>query len=227
MEDLDGVLAGNPYPGRGLVCTGTSSGALLGYFVTGRSPASRQREIRRGPGGDLVVAPLGEGADDPLRHYAAATQSDEWLVCGNGRQVTEVSERLAAGMAPAVALDDLEHEPDAPIFTDRITAVVTRRGPAVVVMSAARRSAGGRTASDILTATVRQPADGDGVLLATYRSDGTTIEKGEFCREVACRAGDADGLLEMLWGALDPRFRVAVAVVDPARGLDQAIVRNH
>lgn len=226
MDDLHDVLAGNVYPGRGLVCVGTAGGMLLGYFVTGRSPASQQREVRRASSGDLIVAPLGEGADDPLRHYAAATQSAEWLVCGNGRQVSVVMERLATGLTPTVALDDLEHEPDDPIFTDRITAVVSRRGPVVAVLGAARRSAGRRSTSDILTATLRAPAVGDAVLLATYRSDGLVIEKGEFCREVACDAGDVEGLMEALWSALDPRYRVAVAVIDPVRGLDEALLRN-
>jgi hypothetical protein len=67
---------------------------------------------------------------------------------------------------------------------------------------------------------------GDAVLLPTYQSDGLVVEKGEFCREVACDAGDAEGLMEALWSALDPRYRVAVAVIDPVRGLDEALLRN-
>jgi len=226
MDELTAVLAANAYPGRGLALVGTSGGALIAYFVTGRSPASQQREIRRGAGGELLVSPLGEGADDPLRHYAAARTSDRWTVVGNGRQVDTVLERLENGQAPQVALDGLEHEPDGPIFTDRITLVVSRAKPVEAVFGVARRSAGGRTTSDIHTLVVREPAPGDGVLLTTYESDGDTIEGGRPFLEAACSAGDGAALLDAVWSSLAPRYRVAVMVLDPARGLEDALVKN-
>jgi IMP cyclohydrolase len=226
MDELTALLGANAYPGRGLVLAGAAEGPLVAYFVTGRSPASQQREIRRGAGGELLVSPLGEGADDPLRHYAAARMSDRWLVVGNGRQVDTVLERLEAGQAPQVALDGLEHEPDEPIFTDRITVVVSRAKPVVAVLGVARRSAGGRTTSDIHTLVVREPAPGDAVLLTTYKSDGETIEGGRPFLEATCAATDAAGLLEMVWASLGPQFRVAATVLDPARGLEDALIKN-
>ena len=226
MDELTTTLAANAYPGRGLAVVGTADGALIAYFVTGRSPASQQREIRPGAGGELLVSPLGEGADDPLRHYAAARASDRWMVVGNGRQVDTVLEKLEAGQAPQVALDGLEHEPDGPIFTDRITVVVSRAKPVEAVFGAARRSAGGRTRSDIHTVVVREPASGDAVLLTTYKSDGVTIEGGRPFLEAACAAQDPAGLLAGVWASLAPRYRVAAMVLDPARGLDSALIEN-
>ncbi len=233
MDALTAVLGANAYPGRGLALVGTTGGALIAYFVTGRSPASQQREIRRGAGGELLVSPLGEGADDPLRHYAAARTSDDWMVVGNGRQVDAVLERLEAGQPPQVALDGLEHEPDGPIFTDRVTIVVSRARPVEAVLGVARRSAGGRTTSDIHTLVVREPAPGDAVLLTTYKSDGETIEGGRPFLEASWAAGggaadpaDAAGLLESVWAALAPQYRVSAMVLDPARGLDSALIKN-
>jgi IMP cyclohydrolase len=226
MDELTSLLGQNTYPGRGLVCAGTTDGVLVAYFVTGRSPASQLREIRRGDRGELLVSPLGEGADDPLRHYAAAMASDRWLVVGNGRQVETVLERLEAGKAPQLALGELEHEPDAPIFTDRITLVVPRTEPVQAVFGVARHSAGKRTTSDILAMSIQRPAAGDAVLLTTYRSDGDAIEGGRPFVEAAWDPGDAETLLTAVWSALDPRFRVAAAVIDPARGLDGALIKN-
>jgi IMP cyclohydrolase len=229
MDDLTAVLGANAYPGRGLALVGTPGGALIAYFVTGRSPASQQREIRRGAGGELLVSPLGEGADDPLRHYAAARTSDDWMVVGNGRQVDTVLERLEAGQPPQVALDGLEHEPDGPIFTDRITIVVSRAKPVEAVLGVARRSAGGRTTSDIHTLVVREPAPGDAVLLTTYKSDGDTIEGGRPFLEASWTADAADaaaGLLDAVWSSLAPQYRVAAMVLDPARGLESVLIEN-
>jgi IMP cyclohydrolase len=225
MDDLTAVLAANPYPGRGLVYAGTPAGPLVAYFVTGRSLASREREIKLA-GGAIVVAPLGEGANDPLRHYAAARASAAWLVCGNGRQVDTVLERLENGAAPAVALADLEHEPDDPIFTDRITLVVSRRD-STGVFGVARRSIGGRDTSDILTMTVRKPSPGDAVLLTTYWSDGRTIEGGRPFIETATGAADVPGLLGNVWSSLGKDYRVAAMGVDPAKTLADALIENH
>ncbi|WP_344530849.1 IMP cyclohydrolase [Streptomyces albiaxialis] len=154
MESVHEVVAGNPYPGRGVVWARTLDGALCGgYFLTGRSPASRTRTVRRGDG-ELIVAPTaapaapagpggpgapgapgvpgvpGAPAHDPLRHYVAARERDGWLVFGNGEQVATVSDRLRRGHAPAEALSGLEYEPDPPIFTPRITVVADVRDDA-------------------------------------------------------------------------------------------------
>jgi IMP cyclohydrolase len=223
---MGAALRGNAYPGRGLICAGTDGGVLVAYFVTGRSPASQEREIRVGAGGELIVAPLVATADDACRHYEAAIMSPEWLVCGNGRQVATVMDRLAAGHDPAVALDGLEHEPDEPIFTDRITAVVSRKGDGRVVLGVAGRSAGNRTSSDVVTMTMRGLAPGDAVLLTTYRSDGRTIASGRPPVEVHCDDADPGSLLETVWAALDPALRVSAVVIDPAKALDQALIRN-
>jgi IMP cyclohydrolase len=226
MDELTTLLGENAYPGRGLVCAGAADGVLVGYFVTGRSAASQQREIRRGPRGELLVSPLGQGSDDPLRHYAAARTSDSWLVVGNGRQVDTVLERLDAGQTPQVALGGLEHEPDEPIFTDRITLVVSKAKPVEAIFGVARRSAGGRTTSDILTLSVREPAAGDAVLLTTYKSDGPTIEGDRPFLEAAWGGGGADALAAALWSALDPKYRVALTVIDPSQGLEGALIKN-
>jgi IMP cyclohydrolase len=68
-------------------------------------------------------------------------------VFGNGEQVGEVAIRLAKGLPPAVALADLSYEPDPPIYTPRITAVVDR-GQGHAWLGAARRSGGRREAAD-------------------------------------------------------------------------------
>lgn len=199
---------------------------VAGYFVTGRSEASREREIRLTDGGELAVAAKGETGFDPLRHYIAATASPDWLVFGNGAQVSTVAERLGRGEQPAAALDDLEHEPDGPIYTDRITAVMRRTGGDVAVLGAARRSLASASRSDIVTMTVRDLQPGKGVLLTTYHSDGVTISGGQPFIAVSVSAGDGAGLLDEMWSALNPDYRVAAMVLAVAAGVDGALIRN-
>lgn len=225
--ELIGVLGGNPYPGRGIVCARTLDGTVVGcYFVTGRSAASREREIRHTPSGELTVAAKQDVGFDPLRHYVAVTASPQWLVLGNGAQVSTVAERLAQGQPPTVALDDLEHEPDGPIFTDRITAVMERPAGRSAVLGAARRSALGRPGSGIVTMTVRDMQPGDAVMLTTYFSDGEKIAGGQPFIEARCAANDAAALLDEVWSSLNPAYRVAALVLPVSAAPSDALIRN-
>ena len=227
MDPLIDKLSANAYPGRGIACVRTArEGVSVVYFVTGRSEASKRRTMRGEEGMGLLVVPSREAAaDDALRHYAAAVAAGEWLVVGNGAQVRMVADRLTAGQAPTVALDGLEHEPDDPIFTDRITAVVSRPRGDLIVLGAARRGDGSSGSSTILTWTVRDLEKGEGVLLTTYASDGHTIGRGSF-HEVTSPVLDQNDLLDEVWSALRPDYRVAAAVIDTANEPEGALIRN-
>jgi IMP cyclohydrolase len=223
VEQLHQVLAGNRYPGRGVLWARTLDGAFRGgYFLTGRSAASKARALRRGDG-ELIVTPNTESEHDPLRHYVAARERGGWLVFGNGEQVAVVADRLEEGGTPAQALDGLEYEPDPPIFTPRITVAADLHSGRVAWFGAARRSRGGRTAADVLMLAVRDLEVGDAVVMTTYRSDGQDVATGEPFIETRTEAADQEELLEEVWGALAPELRVAVAVFEPGRLADAAI----
>jgi IMP cyclohydrolase len=223
VDQVHEVLAGNRYPGRGVLWARTLSGATCGaYFLTGRSPASRSRVLRQ-VGGQLIVSPAGDREHDPLRHYAAACERGGWLVFGNGEQVAVVSDRLQGSLSPSEAMGGLEYEPDPPIFTPRITVAADLRSGREAWFGAARRSRGARTSADVLTLAVRELAPGDAVLMTTYRSDGQRVATGEPFVEARTGADDKGELLDEIWGALAPEFRVAAAVFEPGSLADAAI----
>lgn len=210
---LANVLRGNRYPGRGVLVAQTGTGLFCGYFLTGRSDASKARTLYERDGA-LIVAPSGASEHDPLRHYVAARTDGGRLVFGNGEQVSVIAERMCDGQAPAVALTDLAYEPDPPIFTSRISVVVTHDG---IWFGAARRSDRGREAPTVLILAVRDLQPGDAVLITTYRSDGLDIRTGDPFVEASTAAGDQDELLAEVWDALDPQYRVAAAAFHPDR----------
>ena len=225
MDLVHEALAGNRYPGRGVLWARTLGGALCGaYFLTGRSAASKARVLRRGDG-EVIVAPTGESAHDPLRHYVAARELGGWLVFGNGEQVAVVSDLLQERRTPTEALAGLEYEPDPPIFTPRITVVADLGVGQNAWFGAARRSTGGRTSADVLTLAVRDLDPGDAVLMTTYRSDGHRVATGKPFLEARTGAADPAELLDEVWGALTPEFRVATTVFEPGR-LAEAAIRH-
>ncbi|MFJ8626440.1 IMP cyclohydrolase [Kitasatospora sp. NPDC093550] len=226
MTDLTTLLSSNPYPGRGVLCARTRSGSVLGgYFLTGRSAASKDRALRV-DGDDLVVGPIAPTGHDPLRHYAAAQSTPDWLVFGNGEQVSQVTERLRAGASAADSLGGLEYEPDAPIRTSRITALLSRDGGRTAVLGAARPSTGSRLSTNVMTLTVQDLEPGEAVLLTTYRSDGRTVLVAAPFDETTVDATTGAELLDEIWSALNPEYRVAAVVLDPAKGPAAALRRE-
>ncbi|MFD8009194.1 IMP cyclohydrolase [Streptomyces sp. NPDC058955] len=226
MTDLKTLLSSNPYPGRGVLCARTLSGDVLGgYFLTGRSAASKDRALRL-VGDELLVGPTEETEHDPLRHYAAALATPEWLVFGNGEQVSEVTGRLLKGASAADSLGELEYEPDPPIRTSRITALLSRDGGRTAVLGAARPSTGTRLTTNVMTLTVRDLEPGEALLMTTYRSDGQTVAVASPFDETTTGSHDAEGLLDEIWSALNPAYRVAAVVLDPSRGPASAVQRS-
>jgi IMP cyclohydrolase len=219
LSELSNALAANPYPGRILLVARTGDGVLAGlYALTGRSKSSKQRRIVQTSADELRVVAVGDQEHDSLRHYVAGLSNERWTVFGNGEQVPVVFERLRAGSPPALALDDLEYEPDPPIYTPRITAVVDR-SEGTVWLGAARRSGGHRESTDVTVTTVRGLAVGDVVMLSTYVSDGREVRMSG--QPVDLRTGAASGvaLLDEVWTALDRQYAVAAALLDPAAGV--------
>lgn len=207
-----------PYPGRVLVLARTGDGTLAGvYALTGRSPSSRRRRFDQPSPAELRVVALDAGDHDDLRHYTAALSDGDWTVFGNGSQVGTVYDRLFAGQPPAVALDDLSYEPDPPIFTPRITAVVSRRDE-TVWLGVARRPAGARVTADVTVTTVRDMAVRDALTLTTYDSDGTSVAVAAAVTESVTAAATPADLLDEVWSALDSPHLVAAALLSPSDG---------
>src|SRR5665647_2637888 len=130
MDSMRTKLASLEYPGRLIVIGAAPAGgrAVIIYAITGRSPSSQARRFVLRDGGIWVEptdeATLKQGHVD-LLVYPAVLFSRAGLAVSNGKQTTDVRDRLApsAGTGPALAaaLASWDFEPDAPIFTPRIS----------------------------------------------------------------------------------------------------------
>ncbi len=113
------------YPGRGIITGCTPSGRLMfAYFIMGRSASSRARIFERS-GDDLIIKLTGDVADSSLILYAPVRTYDGNVIVTNGDQTDTIYDALKEGRTFIEALMTREHEPDAPHYTPRISAMIT------------------------------------------------------------------------------------------------------
>ena len=200
---IESALA--PYPGRAVVYHVAEDGSVGWiYFLTGRSPSSRAREIHD-DGDSLVVRPTDLGVPaDALRHYRCVRQARGELIVGNGDHVDVIADALVTGATVEEAAQLLEPEPDAPLFTPRIALV-----PGELAQLVAVRLSGSTTERVVVDA---EAVPATATVLGTYSG---TRDRPTGSAPIARFAEDRslDELGQAIWRALDPELRVALVAV--------------
>jgi IMP cyclohydrolase len=230
------LVAKLEYLGRLIVIGAPESGAkaAIVYAITGRSPSSQARRLVRRDGG-VWVEPTDEETlkkgNVDLLVYPAVLFAPAGVAVSNGKQTADIRGRLLAGADPVAALSGAlagwDYEPDAPIFTPRISGCLV--GPEAA-LSVVRRGPAGETLRSYFEVP---PRAGEGRLVSTY--EGPNVEPlPVFCgepRSVGMPGSTAAETVEAFYRELGPDpggrdFRVAVACVflDP-HAPDRADIR--
>lgn len=223
MPTLNNELTARPYPGRGIVAARTLNGQwAICYFLTGRSNASRQRELVLDERGVIVVDSRLEGAHDPLRHYRAIDRREGLLVVGNGDQVETFANDVQRGAEPWTAWKKHDVEPDPPIFTPRLLLALIAAGDDRTLHLAAVRNAAGPENEPGRTMQSWTPAEavraGAGLLLSTYQGTTKQVTIGQGPTPVDLASETPADLEAEVWNSLDVTLRVASVTVT-AEGL--------
>src|SRR5699024_1035353 len=98
--DLYKELAGNSYPGRGIVIGQTADGkqAVVAYFIMGRSVNSRNRVFAEEPDGIRTQAADPAKMEDPsLIIYHPVRKLGRGLIVTNGDQTDTIRDFLEKG----------------------------------------------------------------------------------------------------------------------------------
>ena len=209
------LLAGNPYPGRGIMVGMTPDGtkAVAAYFIMGRSENSRNRIFAERDGA-VYTEPFDPSKvkDPSLIIYAAIRSRENRLIVTNGDQTDTIYSALGQGLSFSEALERRAFEPDAPNYTPRISAMLTfGSGCFRYEMSILKSADPAGTACNRYTYSY-SPLPGLGHFLHTYACDGNPLPtfQGEPERMAVC-----DGIDEMtrrLWDALNRENRISLYV---------------
>jgi IMP cyclohydrolase len=223
-------LQNNPYPGRGLVIgrSALDQGWMMLYWIMGRSAHSRNRRFVV-EGGTLRTAPIDPQllTDPSLIIYEAMLELPGIYLVSNGAQTRTLYETLSTGGTFDAALAQWQHEPDAPNYTPRISAMLML-AQQQVTLSLLKANPIDPAYTDRYTYRPAVPAQGLGVGLTTYRSDGNPLPSYTGDPLLLPCTGSPEDLLDTYWEALDVHNRVALAVKHiPAHGgMGTIIVRN-
>ncbi len=212
MKRIGTLLSRNVYSGRGIVVGLMPNGmqAAFAYFIMGRSENSRNR-VFRVCGDEVRVEPFDPAkvTDPSLIIYSAVKRAGGEIVVTNGDQTDSIVRAVSEGHCFRHALMRRAFEPDAPIFTPRISAILHCGENFGYELSVLKCSDGKGLRCDRNFFTV-EPLAGVGSFVHTYMKDGNPppVFNGEPER---VRIGNNFGAFaEEIWNNLNPENKISL-----------------
>ena len=214
-KEIDKLICGNSYVGRGIVIGKTPDGkkACSAYFIMGRSRNSRNRVFEERDG-DLYTKAFDESkVEDPsLIIYAAIRKIFNRLVVTNGDQTDTICDGIRSGKSFSEALSSREFEPDSPNFTPRISGILSFYNSNFnYEMSILKSADENGTACSRYTFSYPSIA-GVGHFIHTYIGDGNPLPTFMGEPERVQMYDDIDEFTDILWNALDSENKISLYV---------------
>ena len=208
--DIKQDLAGNSYPGRGIVIGQSADGknAVIAYFIMGRSVNSRNRVfVEEGAGIRTQAHDPAKLSDPSLVIYAPVRVLGEDTIVTNGDQTDTIYDFLKEGKTFEEALRTREFEPDGPNWTPRISGLLSPDGSYKLSILKAADEAG----TGCLRQTFEYPGQpGLGHFIHTYKCDGDPIPSYEGEPTPVSIEGDIDAFTASLWENLNEDNKVSL-----------------
>ena len=211
-HDLAALLAGNPYPGRGIVLGKTADGkqSVAAYFIMGRSENSRNRVFVKEPDGIRTQAyDPAKLADPSLIIYHPVRQMGRGLIVTNGDQTDTIRDFLEKGLPFEQALSTRAFEPDGPNWTPRISGLLSPDGSYKLSILKSADAEG--TACARYTFAYPGLA-GVGHFLHTYVTDGNPIPTFQGEPERAAIPDTLEDCVNLLWSNLNEANKISLYV---------------
>ena len=213
--DIKQDLAGNSYPGRGIVIGQSADGkqAVIAYFIMGRSENSRNRVfVEEGAGIRTQAFDPAKLSDPSLVIYAPVRVLGEATIVTNGDQTDTVYDFLKKGKTFEEALRTRTFEPDDPNYTPRISGIVERRQGSFSYKLSILKSCGGDPDFAQRFFFEYAPKPGLGHFIHTYKQDGDPIPSYEGEPTPVLIEGDIDAFTASLWENLNQDNKVSLFV---------------
>lgn len=225
MQIFD-YLSSNPYPGRGIVMGFNSTGALIAYFIMGRSENSRNRVFEQSENGIRTRAFDERKCSDPsLIIYSPVRKFRSKTIVTNGDQTDTIYDELCIGGSFESALQKRKFEPDAPNFTPRISGMMEKDSYRLSIL----KSEDGCGRACVRNFFRYEKECGIAHIIHTYEGDGNPIPsfQGE-PRRFSLPDMSLDEFSQKLFNSLNPENRVSLFVrfIDDETGHETTKIIN-
>ncbi|MCR4834458.1 MAG: IMP cyclohydrolase [Butyrivibrio sp.] len=214
MTDLIKEIAGNEYPGRGIVIGTTPDGkyAACAYFIMGRSENSRNRVfVEDGTGIRTQAFDPAKLEDPSLIIYAPVRTLGNDTIVTNGDQTDTIYDLMKEGQTFEQSLRTREFEPDAPNYTPRISGIMhVEDGKYDFQMSILKSNHGDPSSCQRFTYSYENPKAGEGYFIHTYMGNGNPLPSYEGEPTLVNIDGDIDTFTENVWNALNADNKVSL-----------------
>lgn len=229
--DIKQDLAGNSYPGRGIVIGESADGksAVIAYFIMGRSENSRNRVfVEEGAGIRTQAFDPAKLSDPSLVIYAPVRVLGDVTIVTNGDQTDTIYDYLQEGKTFEEALRTRTFEPDGPNYTPRISGIVERKEGSFTYKLSILKSTDGDPEMAQRFFFEYAPKAGLGHFIHTYKCDGNPIPSYEGEPTPVALEGDIDQITTALWENLnqDNKVSLFVRTMDLATGAADTRIVN-
>lgn len=229
--DIKQDLAGNSYPGRGIVIGQSADGksAVIAYFIMGRSENSRNRVfVEDGEGIRTQAFDPAKLSDPSLVIYAPVRVLGEATIVTNGDQTDTVYDFMKEGKTFEDALRTRTFEPDGPNYTPRISGIVERGEGSFTYKLSILKSTDGDPEMAQRFFFEYEPKAGLGHFIHTYKCDGNPIPSYEGEPTPVELEGDIDQFTAALWENLngDNKVSLFVRTIDLTTGKTDTRIVN-
>jgi IMP cyclohydrolase len=234
IVSLEQDLAGNAYPGRGIIIgkTADSKKAVAAYFIMGRSENSRNRVfVRDGQGIRTQAFDPSKMKDPSLIIYAPVRVLGNKTIVTNGDQTDTIYTGMDKQQTFEQSLRCREFEPDEPNYTPRISGIMhIENGVFNFALSILKSDDGRSESCNRFTFAYENPRPGCGRFIHTYQGDGNPLPSFEGEPTLVALSGDIDTLTDSIWTHLNADNKVSLFVrfIDIATGMyEDRIVNKH
>ena len=213
--DIKQDLAGNSYPGRGIVIGQSADGknAVIAYFIMGRSENSRNRVfVEDGEGIRTQAFDPAKLSDPSLVIYAPVRVLGEATIVTNGDQTDTIYDFMKESKTFEDALRTRTFEPDGPNYTPRISGIVERGEGSFTYKLSILKSTDGDPEMAQRFFFEYEPKAGLGHFIHTYKCDGNPIPSYEGEPTPVELEGDIDQFTAALWENLNGDNKVSLFV---------------
>ena len=215
-KNLAKELAGNAYPGRGIVIGKSADGkyAVTAYFIMGRSGNSRNRVfVEEGEGIRTQAFDPSKLEDPSLIIYAPVRVLGNKTIVTNGDQTDTIYELMDRQQTFEQALRTREFEPDGPNYTPRISGIMhLENGGYNYAMSILKSNEGDADSCNRYTFSYENPKAGQGRFIHTYARNEEPLPSFEGEPKWVDIKGDIDSFTNMIWNSLNEENKVSLFV---------------